>query len=181
MLTQSFSSSNSGHCHLSSCFWGQGPRRGEGGLQAHFFENFKELLRKRCFQPPPPPPLGVTSQPPPTFKVAPRALRGPARQDLWTRGLLNAISCSFQVFSTVSVGQQVSMLKYRPEQQQQQQFFLLYLEFTFFMARTATLGLLSMLQKHCGSTTVKHVLLTLFLSQLQPFPSITAATTNTYK
>ena len=40
------------------------------------------------------------------------------------------------------------MLKYRPEQQQQeQQFFLLYLEFTFFMARTATLGLLSMLQK----------------------------------
>ena len=34
------------------------------------------------------------------------------------------------------------------------------------MARTATLGLLSMLQKQCGSTTVKRVLLTLFLSQL---------------
>ena len=72
------------------------------------------------------------------------------------------------------------MLKYRPEQQQQQQFFL-YLEFTFFMASTATLGLLSMLQKQCGSTTFKHVLLTSFLSQLQPFPSITAATTNMYK
>ena len=44
----------------------QGPRRGRGwgGLQPpHFFGNFKELLRKRCFQPPhfeslfsPPPP-----------------------------------------------------------------------------------------------------------------------------
>ena len=50
---------------------------GGGGLQPppHLFRNFKELLRKRIFQPPhfeplvsPPPP------PPPTFKVAPRAL-----------------------------------------------------------------------------------------------------------
>ena len=52
---------------------------GAGGASApppHFFGNFKELLRKRCFQPPhfeslgsPPPP-----PPPPTFKVARRAL-----------------------------------------------------------------------------------------------------------
>ena len=45
----------------------QGPRRGRGwgGLQPppppHFFENYKELPRKKCFQPPP---LWVTSQPP---------------------------------------------------------------------------------------------------------------------
>ena len=52
----------------------QGPQRGRGfggfspspPLHPHFFGNFKELLRKRCFQPPPPPPppLWVTIQPP---------------------------------------------------------------------------------------------------------------------
>ena len=50
-----------------------GPAEGEGqgGLQSpHFFGNFKELLRKRCFHAP-----HFESQfSPPTFKVAPRAL-----------------------------------------------------------------------------------------------------------
>ena len=54
----------------------QGPRRGRGrgGLQPpppHFFGNFKELLRKGCFQPP----HFESLVSPPTFKVAPRALR----------------------------------------------------------------------------------------------------------
>ena len=52
----------------------QGPRRGRGwgGLSPppHFFENYKELLRKKYFQPPHFESL-VSS---PTFKVAPRAL-----------------------------------------------------------------------------------------------------------
>ena len=55
-----------------------GPAEGEGEwvLQPpHFFRNFKELLRKRCFQPPPPPPPTLSHySAPPTFKVAPRAL-----------------------------------------------------------------------------------------------------------
>ena len=56
----------------------QGPRRGRGSF--HFFGNFKELLRKRCFQHPPPPPPTHTHThfeslvSSPTFKVAPRAL-----------------------------------------------------------------------------------------------------------
>ena len=53
-----------------------GPAEGEGlgGLQPpHFFGNFKELLRKRCFQPPHFESL-FAPPPPPTFKVAPRAL-----------------------------------------------------------------------------------------------------------
>ena len=40
----------------------------------HFFGNFKELLRKRCFQPPSPLPHFESLFSPPTFKVAPRAL-----------------------------------------------------------------------------------------------------------
>ena len=88
---------------------------------------------------------------------------GPARQDPWTRGLLNAISCSFQVFSTVSVGQQVSMLKYRPEQQQQ--FFLLYLEFTFLWPELPHWDYWQCFKNSVG-LQLKHVLLTLFLSQL---------------
>ena len=54
-----------------------GPAEGEGlgGLQPpHFFGNFKELLRKRCFQPPHFESLFSPPPPPPTFKVAPRAL-----------------------------------------------------------------------------------------------------------
>ena len=52
-----------------------GPAEGEGlgGLQPpppHFFGNFKELLRKRCFQPP----HCESLFSPPTFKVALRAL-----------------------------------------------------------------------------------------------------------
>ena len=44
---------------------------GAGGLQPpHFFGNFKELLRKRCFQLP----HFESLFSPPTFKVAPRAL-----------------------------------------------------------------------------------------------------------
>ena len=53
-----------------------GPAEGEGlgELQPpHFFGNFKELLRKRCFQPPLFESL-FAPPPPPTFKVAPRAL-----------------------------------------------------------------------------------------------------------
>ena len=64
----------------------QGRDWGRGASAPHFFENYKELLRKRCFQTPPP--LWVTSQPtsPPftpsththththTFKLAPRSL-----------------------------------------------------------------------------------------------------------
>ena len=51
----------------------QGPRRGRaGGASApQFFGNFKELLRKSCFQPP----HFESLFSPPTFKVAPRALR----------------------------------------------------------------------------------------------------------
>ena len=52
-----------------------GPAEGEGlgGIQPpppHVFGNFKELLRKRCFQPP----HFESLFSPPTFKVAPRAL-----------------------------------------------------------------------------------------------------------
>ena len=50
-----------------------GPAEGEGlgGLQPpHFFENYKELLRKKCFQPP----HFELLVSPPTFKVAARAL-----------------------------------------------------------------------------------------------------------
>ena len=44
---------------------------GGGGLQPPiFFGNFKELLRKRCFQPP----HFESLISPPTFKVAPRAV-----------------------------------------------------------------------------------------------------------
>ena len=43
---------------------------GEGLQPPHFFGNFKELLRKRCFQPP----HFKSLFSPPTFKVAPRAL-----------------------------------------------------------------------------------------------------------
>ena len=64
-----------------------GPAEGEGqgGLQPppHFFGNIKELLRKRCFQPPHFEPLASPPlPPPPTFKVAPRALydEGSARK-----------------------------------------------------------------------------------------------------
>ena len=49
---------------------------GQGGFSLpppHFFGNFKELLRKRCFQPPPPPHFESLVSPP-TFKVAPRPL-----------------------------------------------------------------------------------------------------------
>ena len=58
---------------IKLCVWSgfnmanSGPAEGEGlggGLQPpHFFGNFKELLRKRCFQPPHPP-FWVTIQPP---------------------------------------------------------------------------------------------------------------------
>ena len=50
----------------------QGPRRGRGrGASApHFYGNFKELLRKRCFQPP----HFESLFSPLIFKVAPRAL-----------------------------------------------------------------------------------------------------------
>ena len=51
---------------------GGGDERGEGGgrLQPpHFLKNYKELLRKRCFQPPHFEPLVSL-----TFKVAPRSL-----------------------------------------------------------------------------------------------------------
>ena len=58
-------------------FW-SGPVEGEGlgggrfspPPPPHFFENYKELLRKKCFQPPH---FGSLVSPP-TFKVAPRAL-----------------------------------------------------------------------------------------------------------
>ena len=52
---------------------------GGGGLS--FSEYYKELLRKRCFQPPLPPPPQLHFQSPvkafsaPTFKVAPRSLK----------------------------------------------------------------------------------------------------------
>ena len=59
---------------------GAGPAEGEGqgGASAppppHFFGNFKELLRKRCFQPPPsPPPHFESLVSPPLSEVAPRA------------------------------------------------------------------------------------------------------------
>ena len=48
-----------------------GPAEGEGQgvLQPpHFFRNFKELLRKRCFQPPPPPPTLSHYSAPPHFQ-----------------------------------------------------------------------------------------------------------------
>ena len=53
----------------------QGPRRGRGwgGFSPpppHFFENYKELLRKKCFQPP----HFESLVSPPTFKIALRAL-----------------------------------------------------------------------------------------------------------
>ena len=62
-----------------------GPAEGEGlgGLQLaqppppHFFENYKELLRKKCFQPLPPPPPHTNFESlvsPSSFKIAPRAL-----------------------------------------------------------------------------------------------------------
>ena len=85
--------------------------RGAGGLQPHhLFENYKELLRKRCFQPPPPSPPHthfepLVSPPPPspaTFKVGPRSL---FKSLLPTRTLTRLASnhklCKFIKFKTL--------------------------------------------------------------------------------
>ena len=79
-----------------------GPAEGEGlgGLQPppHFFGNFKELLRKRCFQP-----LHFESLfSPPTFKVAPRALkRNAAGQTL--PGYTTSLAASFAIQPTCNI------------------------------------------------------------------------------
>ena len=62
-----------------------GPAEGEGA--PHFFGNFKELLRKRCFQPP----HFESLVSPPIFKVAPRALNKSAHKAKWQH-LLNQLT-----------------------------------------------------------------------------------------
>ena len=61
----------SSNCEFLLKISGPAEGEGQGVLQPpHFFRNFKELLRKICFQPPDFESLFS----PPTFKVAPRAL-----------------------------------------------------------------------------------------------------------